>query len=244
MLECAAKIWRMWNGGNQWSGWPAFLSFFRHVSGLPLDYSTWDHYETLALVSGPRVLHDEYAMISDRPEVLLVDEGNRPHCETGPFCRWRDGTALYSIHGIRVPQWVVEHPERLTVAAIEAEQNAEVRRIMVDRYGMSRYVREAGFTVVDADTDPLGLPRRLLQRNGLTVVELTNSTLDADGTRRVYHVPCHPELRPLAPITFDSQGRATGRVEGLGEPQKLTAKNAVASTYGLRGERYQLRIET
>jgi hypothetical protein len=233
-LGCAANHGNMWDGGNQWSPEPAWISFLRHVAKLELDYSNWDHYETLALVCGPRIMHAEFAMISDRPEVLMVDERSRPHCDDGPFCRWRDGTALYSIHGIRVPQFVVEHPERVTVADIEAEQNAEVRRVMIDRYGVSRYVHDAKFEVLDEDEDPLGQPRRLLRRGRIVVVELTNSTEDADGTRRKYHVPCHPELRPL-PFPPDNR---------LGEPQAMTALNAVASTYGFRGEEYRLRVET
>lgn len=234
LLSCAERIagWSTWDGGNQWAGWASYLSFFRHVAKLPIDYSKWDHYETLAMLSGPRVMTTDFCMISDKPEVLTVDAQNRPHNDMGPFCRWRDGTALYAIHGHYVAAWIVEHPERITVEAIHQEQNAELRRIMVERYGLERYVRDAQFEVVDADLDPLGQPRRLLRKGDLVVVELTNSTVDADGTRRTYHVPCHPELRPLMP---DGD---------LGSPQKLTARNAVASTYGMRGEEYVLAVET
>ena len=232
LLKCATGRYNMWNGGNQWGPWVSFLSFFRHVVKLPLDYSKWAHYETLAERSGPRIMTPDFCMISDRPEVLTVDEQNRPHNDTGPFCRWRDGTALYSVHGVRVPMWVIEHPERITVETIHAEQNAEIRRVMIERYGLSRYVRDAQFVVVDADLDPLGQPRRLLRRGDTLVVELTNSTVDADGTRRVYHVPCEPDLRPMY---LDG---------GLGDPQDLTALNAVASTYGCTGEEYRLDYET
>lgn len=93
-------------------------------------------------------------------------------------------------------------------------------------------MRDAAWEVVDADTDPLGQPRRLLRKGETLMVELTNSTEDAGGTRRVYHVFCHPELRPLLPGG------------GLGEPQALTAQNAVASTYGMRGEEYRPEVET
>ncbi len=232
LLSCAKHHQSMWNGGNQWGQWASYISFFRHVAGLDIDYSEWAHYETLATVSGPRVMHADFCMVSDRPEVLTVDDQNRPHNDTGPFCRWRDGTSLYSVHGVRVPQWIIEHPERVTVDAIHAETNSEVRRIMIERYGLAKYVRDAQFDVIDADLDPLGQPRRLLRRADIVVVELTNSTVDADGTRRIYHVAVEPSLRPLLP---------NGE---LGESQKLTALNAVASTYGMRGEEYNLGAET
>jgi hypothetical protein len=135
-------------------------------------------------------------------------------------------------HGIAVPADVITSPGSITVDDIHAQQNEEVRRVMIERYGISRYVRDAQFDVLDADKDPLGLSRRLLKRGDLVVVELTNSTLDADGSRRVYHVPCHPELRPLVSDTE------------LGDPQRMTALNAVASTFGLRGEDYVLTAET
>ncbi len=233
-LACAARVGEgaCWNGGNQWGQGVSYLTFFRYVAKLDLDYSKFAHYEYLAEHSGPRVMTPDFCMVSDRPAVLKRDEQNRPHCDDGPFCRWRDGFSLYAIHGVRVPEWLMMRPDMLTVERIHAEQNEEVRRVMIERYGIARYVRDAQFEVVDADVDPLGQPRRLLRRDSTLVVELTNSTVDADGTRRVYHIPVEPELRPLLP---DGQ---------LGAPQKLTALNAVASTFGMRGDEYRLEVET
>ena len=234
LARCTTYAYRLRDGGNQWAGWSAYISFFRHVAGLDLpQYDRWQHYEDAAIYGGPRYTHRRFWVVSDFPTVVGRDGANRPHCETGPQIAWRDGWGIYYVHGIRVPAWIVERPERITVDAIHAESNAEVRRVMVERYGLARYVRDAQFEVLDADTDPLGQPRRLLRRDDLVVVELTNSTVDADGTRRVYHVPCHPELRPLP----DGDGE-------LGEPQAMTALNAVASTYGMRGEEYRLQVET
>lgn len=63
-------------------------------------------------------------------------------------------------------------------------------------------------------------------------VHLVNSTPEADGTRREFWRRVHPELRPLL---GDGQ---------LGEPQARTARNAVASTYGMRGEEYAPLAQT
>ena len=235
-LLCAHLADRMWQGGNQWSGWPAYLSFFRHVARLPIDYSKWAHWETLARRSGPRVVHPEFCIVSDRPEVLRVDAQNRPHCEDGPFCRWRDGSALYSVHGVRVPAWIVEHPDRITVALIDAEQNTEVRRVMIARYGVEKFVRSGGAELVHEDVARDGTPRRLWRRpvpdgDPVVVVEVHNSTPEPDGSVRSYVNRVHPELRPLF-------------ADRLGEPQELTCHNAVASRSGLRGEEYAPEVET
>jgi hypothetical protein len=138
LLRCAAKVcWPMWDGGNQWSAWPAYVSFLRHVVQLPIDYSHWQHYEAAAIHGGPRVMHKEFCIVSDRPEVLTVDDRNRPHNDTGPFCRWRDGMSLYAVHGVYVPWWIIEDPERVTIEAIReairTQANTEILRVMLDR---------------------------------------------------------------------------------------------------------------
>ena len=202
MLGCAASAWRMWQGGNQWSGYDSFLSFFQDVAQLPLDYSAYRHWRALAERSGPRIVHPDFCMISDRPERLLVDDQNRPHCDDGPFCRWRDGAALYSVHGVRVPAWLIERPERLSWKLIATEQNAEVKRVMIERYGVARYVADAGGKVLDqcpADHPLLGLRgARLLSlptesyEQPLTVIELVNSTPEPDGHCKLYHLSVNP----------------------------------------------------
>jgi hypothetical protein len=108
---------------------------------------------------------------------------------------------------------------------------------MVERYGRDRYMRDAGATMVDEDMDQYGRPRRLWRREWtdgrvLMLTEVTNSTPEPDGTFRVYWEGAHPELRPLL---------GAGR---LGDPQRLTIHNAVASQFGKRGEEYAPTMET
>ncbi len=238
-LRRAAAAWRMRQGGNQWSAWEAFLSFFQDVARLKLpEYAAYQHWRTLAERSGPRYVHREFCIVSDRPELLTVDAQNRPHNDDGPFCRWRDGSALYAVHGVRVPAWVVEHPDRITVALIEAERNQEIRRAMVGRYrrgqevsGDAAYVRDAGGEIQDHDERWGTLRRR--ERPGdtpLVVLEVVNRTAEPDGTFKRYWLRCHPELRPMLPGG------------GLGAAQRPTALNAVASTFGLTGPAYARRM--
>ena len=126
-LQCAAQAWRMWSGGNQYSGYDAYLSFFQDIAKLPIDYSAYQHWRTLTERSGPRIVHPDFCMISDRPEILTVDDQNRPHNETGPFCRWRDGSALYSFHGARVPAKWIENRASVDPAEVLSHENVEIR---------------------------------------------------------------------------------------------------------------------
>ncbi len=202
-VECAQIVYRMWQGGNQWSPLDSYLSFFRHVAQIDVDFSHYDAWEQLALHSGPRVVHPEFCIISDRPELLTVDEQRRPHNGAGPFCRWRDGTALYAVHGARVPQWVVEHPERITAQAILANNNAETRRVMIEKIGLERFVRDAGLRPVQED-DCGRLYR--IENDATTFVEVVNRTPQPDGSFKHYFLAADPAAQSAAQAVADSFG--------------------------------------
>jgi hypothetical protein len=206
-----------YSGGNQWSGYVAYLSFFRHVAKLPLDYSKWQHYETLA-EAGPRCEMPDFCMISETPELLTVDDQNRPHNDRGPFCRWRDASALYAIHGVRVPWTIVEHPESITIAQIEAEQNAEVRRVMIDRYGQGRYLMDAGAKKIGSDDYGILYRKDVPNDEPIVMVKVVNSTAEPDGTYKDYFLRVPPTVK--------------------------TAREGVAWSFGKTEAEYEPAVET
>lgn len=224
-----------------WSGWVSYLSFFRHVAKLPIDYSKFESYEQLAIHSGPRFMHQKFWIVADRPVEIHRDEQNRPHRIGGPHIRWRDGVEIYSLSGIRVSKRAAMGS--LSAKEISQEPNAEVRRVLVQAYNRGdtgRYVRDLGAVIIHEDLDQLGLQRRLMyiDQQGdepILAIEVTNSTPEPDGTRKKYTFRCHPELRPL---------QVAGIRSKLGMPQAMTCHNAIASTYGMTGEEYDLIIET
>ena len=192
-IQCASRSWYMWVGGNQWSSWVAFLSFFRHVVKLDLnEYEKFKFYEDACIHGGPRIMHQDFCMISDRPEILLVDEQNRPHCDTGPFCKWRDGFSLYAIHGVRVPQYVVETPALIEIKDIENENNLEVKRVMIDRYGSDRYMQDSGAQLVQSDRYGELYVKPIQGDETITMVKVINSTPEPDGTNKIYWLRVPP----------------------------------------------------
>lgn len=153
-LKCAEYSYSMWQGGNQWSSWISFLTFFRYIVKLDLDYSKFEHYEQLTIHSGPRIMHEKFCMISDRPRVLKVDNKNRPHCETGPFCEWSDGSALYALNGVRVPQYIVETPGTwLNTLKVLGETNIDVRREGLRKIPLDKLIRDTNAKELDTWID-------------------------------------------------------------------------------------------
>jgi hypothetical protein len=70
------------------------------------------------------------------------------HCETGPAlaCAVED---LYFIDGVLVSEQIVMRSESLTVAEIDAIDNADARSIALRRFGWHRYVREIHANCID-----------------------------------------------------------------------------------------------
>lgn len=159
------------------------------------------HGHVAGLASIPS-LHVSGLPIDEAPIAVHRDEQSRPHRADGPFIAWPDGVGCYAWHGVRVPAWLIEHPERITVAIIDGEANAEVRRVMIERYGWQRYLKDAGAIMLSEAIDEGGEPMRLLRRavkddEPIVALHLRNSTPDPDGTRREYIVRVPPEMRDV-----------------------------------------------
>lgn len=141
------------------------------------------------------------AIIADRHTRLTRDPEGRLHSDDGlPAWEWADGTAVYAHHGRRVEPWVVSGetgPEQ--IGRIMAEQNIEVRRCAIERYGWGEYVVDAGWEPVASDEfgDLFDVPGEEDQR----VCVVVNGTVERDGTRRRYGLLCRSHHRsPLEAV--------------------------------------------
>jgi hypothetical protein len=133
-------------------------------------------------------------LASERPRRLSVDERGRLHDATGPALEYRDGYAIHVWHGVTVEPRSITDPDSIRVQEIEYEPNAEVRRIMLERHGWSRYIAAGNAQRVDCvppDPPIAGLRgARLLVRRlrgepePLVYLERVNSTAEPDGTQR------------------------------------------------------------
>jgi hypothetical protein len=243
-FETIRRSWSNYIGGQFWAGgyyyWGgAYTSFFREVCKLDLEGDLWNRaraYEKTIDSACWWWPHRKFVMVCDRPREIhreqIAERGwgsHRMHREDGPSIRWADGWALWSIHGVRVTQQIVEAPETLTPKQIRSEQNLEIRRIMLERFGYDRYLRESNADKISSDD--WGELWRLddgADVEPIVMVECLNSTPEEDGSKNRYMLRvdqrCRPIIDPIEKI--------------YGEPQKMTPLNAIASTFGLKGEEY------
>lgn len=180
---------------------------------------------------------EKICFVSQRPTKFACD-GSRFHCEDGAALEYADGYSLYCWHGVFLTreqaQSVICEPETITVESIDQEINREVARIMLERYGISRYLIDSGAQLLHEDEFGRLYSKRIPGINEeLWMVAVKNATPEADSTAKEYVLQVHPRLCPI----LDDDG-------AVGEQQDLTARNAVASTFGLRGEDFWPLIET
>jgi hypothetical protein len=136
-------------------------------------------------------MHAKFWIVAARPDVLRVDPQNRPHCETGPFCRWPDGRELYYWHGTRVPkEWIIDKASIDPRLALTWE-NVEQRRCLAEILGWTKVLEQLDARTIDRDVDP--------QIGTLLEVDLPGSGRERFlkvecGTRRVFALPVPPEM--------------------------------------------------
>jgi hypothetical protein len=120
---------------------------------------------------------------------------------------YRDGWGVYAVHGVRVPADLIEQPDTNTVSAIEAETNAELRRVRIELYGFTRYLHDAHISCVQQD-DFGRLYRRQVSDNEpeLVFVEVVNSTPEPDGSYKKYVLPCRSHVQTAHQAVADSFG--------------------------------------
>jgi hypothetical protein len=250
-LQSGPTIWvgwgRVWSWGQSESHWIGYYRFAIElgVEVTPAQDRQLQIWERLARAAYMVLSWPDVTILVQHPSIVALDEQRRLHRTDGPALAWPDGYGVYAVHGVQLSseQGHAMVARTLTAAQIRDEPNAEVRRVLVAAYNAGdtgRYLRDLGAQVIHADVDALGLPRRLLRIDQpddepIVAIEVTNSTSEPDGSRKIYTFRCHPELRPL---------QVPGIRDELGEPQALTCRNAIASTYGYYGEEFRLAIET
>jgi hypothetical protein len=204
----------MRNGGNHWPGRPSFLSFYRHVVQLPIDYAKWQHYESAAIHGSWRWMHPKFCIVSDRPIVLKIDAQNRPHCEDGPSHAWRDGWKLYHWRGVKIEADMIERRHIMTAKEIMAIPNAEQRRCAVEIYaathGPKRFVADLGAELISEDKSHRR-PRRLYRIGDMRFVHVVNGSLEPDGTRREFMLGAPADAETPASAIAASYGRPSSK---------------------------------
>lgn len=169
------------------------------------------------------LFYEGIALVCEYPVHSRLDPEHRFHDETGPALRFADEFHAHFWHGRRVTRDIIESPESITVARIEREKNVETRSILIERYGLERFLKDSGARKLSEDECGV-LYRKVFEASDalldepLVVVMVNNSTPEPDGTHKQYFLRVPPNVS--------------------------TAREAVAWTFGLDADEYDPGIES
>jgi hypothetical protein len=200
--------------GSHDAGWLSFYDFFLTVVGLEVCEPLRPTID-LAQVCGRWSPYEEACILQHRHNILRLDDLNRLHCVDGPACAYPDGTAVYAIHGVAIPEkWVTGSPP--TPHQALTWENIEQRRAACELLGWESIVAQLRPKIIDTDEDP--------QIGELLRVRLP----DADGPHQFLRVRC-----------------GTGRWFCIPVPAECrTAREANAATYGISADELHPEIRT
>ena len=140
--------------GQHDASWLSLYDYFRVVCGLKAQTARLRGLTDLARSAGWALPHKDSCWVSERHNTLRLDDRGRLHCADGPAVTYPDGWSIYAVHGVRVSERIVMHPESFTSEELAKEPNSEVLRIIGERLGWSVFLDKIGAVVVDTYVDP------------------------------------------------------------------------------------------
>jgi len=158
------------------------------------------------------MLVGDTVVVATRPDLSCDAEG-RLHSAVGPAFKWNDIERWYW-HGVNIWSEVVLHPEDIKLRDIYFAINAEVRRVLIERYGEARFIADGEADCLDADPRFGVLWYKYLPNSEpLVLLEVINATPEPTGEYGHFWLRVPPTMR--------------------------TAREAVAWTFGVGTEGYQ-----
>lgn len=237
-VDCA-HIEMAWFSGAISPGFASWADYLHEVCGVFFDYSFLE----LTKNCGQFWALDGACIISERPCELHRDNRGRLHNVRGMAISFSSGWGLRRWHGFKLPRCVLQHPERVTVARIDSEQNIEIRRAMIELYGEARYFVESGGRVISHDAAGILYRKRQSHDEPIVMVRVLNSTPEPDGIMtREEAIRIFGEAAKAA-VNAPKGARFKEYMIRV-PPMMATARQAVAWTFGLEHEDFAPILES
>ncbi|MEH2400216.1 DUF6745 domain-containing protein [Nostoc sp.] len=117
--------------------------FYFKVLNFDYDVKKFQYYQSLITECGWIFAFEKVAIVCDRPLHLRFDNQNRLHAEGEPAIEFTDGYSLYSYHGVTLPEKYGKiHPQQWQSQWLLTEENAELRRVLIQGIGYARICQE------------------------------------------------------------------------------------------------------
>ena len=144
-----ANYWNMWL-----CSYAATYDFAQRI-GVEFDQEKYRKFHEWCRCCPFVLFNDTRVYVSRKPVRIDFNANSQLHCEDGMACEYSDGWGIYSINGVAVDEQIVLRPETQTVDQIRKEENEEVKRIRIQRYGWDRFLEEINAVVIDENSNDI-----------------------------------------------------------------------------------------
>jgi len=237
--------------GQHDSDWLSNIDYFRSVLGLQKETADLNGLSMITQSAGWFWPYENVCWICDRTENVHLDDNERIHNLVGPAISFRDGWKIYAAHGVILPEWIIETPAQITPTKIDNQSNAEIRRVMIELFGQTRYLKEGGSQLIGFDTFGRLWKKELRGDEPIVMAEILNSTPERDGSLGVRDA--------VATFGEDAQVNHDGMMMRLGgvpenlrfksyflrvPPNCASPREAVAWTFNKTEAEYDLAVQS
>ncbi|MDQ6777251.1 MAG: hypothetical protein M3071_13765 [Actinomycetota bacterium] len=133
----------------------AVLAFFAAIGKIE-ETRSHDSFRGLARSCGPWWAFENVAILTERPRVLVLDDRERLHSESGPAVEYRDGFGFHAWHGMRVAADSAIDIDidididihSMTADTIDEQSDRRLQATLIDLYGTRRYLEEKGAKLI------------------------------------------------------------------------------------------------
>lgn len=188
------NISNLQDGGNEAGSCDCCITFVRDIGGVDLkEHANYKYWENLTRYGGVRWTSEDFCIISDRPVSIDLNQSNQLHNEEGPAKLYNDGLSLWYIEGVKVTKQIVMEPDTLKVEDILKEDNEEVRRICIMRYG-DKFFTETETTELDRNENDIECTRETL----LQITSLKFLRTFCPSTGKIFVLPVSEDVNSCA----------------------------------------------
>lgn len=157
-----------------------------------------------------------FCLACEGPSEIHVNDQLQLHNDNGPAVVFGDEYKVWALNRVLVTEDIVLR--RFSAKDIDEQPNLEVRQLMLQRFGLERYVSESGLHEIQRDEFGVLYKKDFADDESLVMVQVSNSTPEENGERREYFLRVPPNI--------------------------TTARQGIAWTFGLEELEYHPLIES
>lgn len=136
---------------TQWINRANWLDIGISVFKCTYPKANWEIFQSIASNCGWMLPFEKTCIVCDRPVKLSRERDRTIHAEGDVALQFADGYSLYLHHGVVIPQKYGQiPPEAWQAEWLLTENNAEVRRVLLEGIGYDRICQELEATAVDS----------------------------------------------------------------------------------------------